>query len=170
MVKDTQTRYPIVEPLLTHFQTWILFMTCKNEDEWFTVRALLRQCCESSLQTLQPDNVETELKQLVTAGYLDARVIPDEKATLSLLSPKLKAEYKYRIGKGGILYVRQLYIALRDRVRTAGVPPDVINRQSAPLRDELKQKVLNVRTLLTAGIDNIGPIMGLARILLGISS
>ena len=143
-------------------------MTFKHEDGWFTERTILRQCCESSLQTLKLDNVEKELKQLVAAGYLDVRIITGEKS-MSLLSPVPKGEHKYRIDNGGILYIRQLYIVLRDRVSAAAMPPDVINQQSAPLRDELKKKILNLETFLTAGINNIGPIMKLVRMLISFS-
>lgn len=146
---------------LTHFQTWTLFVTFQNDDHWFTKRTLLKQCCESSLMTLKLDTMDDEISRLTKDGYLSRRTADILTAGRDQMPDARDGEAGYRIDNKGILYVRQLHVALRDEIKFREMSPDLISQQDPALQEELGRNTLTLGTLISAGIQNIGPIITL---------
>ena len=129
---------------LTKFQLWTLFVTFNQPSTSFKTKDLLLQCCDSAIVDLQKENVEKELYELTGKGYLEDQF-----------------DGRYRITEDGILYVRQLHIALCDKVSNNKIPQEVISKQDRNVADEIKNHILNLATIISSGIKNIGPIVDL---------
>lgn len=148
---------------LTHFQTWILFVLFDN-DEYVSSRTLIRECCESSFETLDVENTGQELDELVTLKYLEKEtsLIPDNPL-------KSNEDLGYRIGSHGIAYVRQLHIQIRDADLAGGDEEFLSNtkRKYKVLMRGIEKGTLDIKVLISVGLKDIGVVVQLLEIALG---
>ena len=155
---------------LTHFQTWVLFMTFKKDDEWVSPRYLLKTCCESSFMELNPDNIDKELNELANLKYLErnaAFMTGNVSAGILQVNDKLK----YRISNNGICYVRQLHIHIRDADLSNSADEILLETQHyyKELRMGIKNRTLGREALISVGLKDIGGILQLLGFILGTS-
>ena len=130
---------------LTKFQIWTLFITYSNNPTAFSKEELLIKCCNSAIVDLQEGCIEEELIQLVDKKYL------------------LEFNDRYKIDLNGILYVRRIHATLSDKVENNKIPQNVISKQDKSVADEIKDHNLTLNTFISAGVNNIGPIIDLIR-------
>ncbi len=149
----------------THFQTWVLFMTYdKNDDEWVSSRTLLRECCKSSFEELDPNDTDNELEELHEEGYLEL-----EPQTNQLLATfPHRPQPKYRISNIGIAYVRKT----NNTLQNVRIGPRVdkflnsIDTRFPKFVEGVRNKILDIQTMISVGLKDIGIILQLLEIVI----
>lgn len=132
--------------VLTPFQLWCMFRMYTNPNGKFSARQLLLECCESSLKTLSEGDVDQQLSDLCSTGYVSEKMLGS-------------GEFIFWISNNGILYVRKNLAAISTACAQNQLPESAIDVQDDDVARALRNNDPDLKsTIVDAGIRNIGNI------------
>ena len=135
--------------ILTPFQLWCLFCMFRTPDASFGSRALLLDCCDSAIKTLSDGDVDTQLSELHSMGYIE---------------PEGMLPSSFTISNSGILYIRKNLANVHDACMRGLLPDRLVDEQDDNVAESLRNKDPSLKeVLIQAGIRNMGSIPKLER-------